>query len=210
MENSFVLLHDKERSLAAQRAFYSLQGAGLHYGGVDPHVAAKLYSVGVRTLLTYGCEALHLSDPTLRSLESMQGKLVKAFLGLRKSSRTSPLLSALKIPSIRCSVGYSSLSLLRSCLLHRSNASLFHLQALMCKGSQYGSTLASRATAFAKERGINIIKYVLDCTYFRRVNTLKHLGDYQCNGIVDSIKMYLDEFNFDGARDMVQMLVNSY
>ena len=53
--------HTANRVNAAQRAFYGLQGAGLYYGGVHPHVATKLYSVGVRTILTYGCEALYPS-----------------------------------------------------------------------------------------------------------------------------------------------------
>ena len=146
----------------------------------------------------------------MRSLMSMQGKLIKAFLGLRKSSHTTPLLSALKIPPIRLSTGYSSLSLLRSSLLHRSNATPFHIHALMSKGNQYRSTLASRAMTFAEERVINLIKYVFDCTYFRRVNSSKHLNVFQTYGIIDSVKMCLDDYHFDGARDLVQMLLNSF
>ena len=117
--------HIHRRTTAAQKAHYSLQGAGLHFGGVSPSVSTKIFDVGVRTVLTYGCHSLHISRRSLKQLETAQGKLVKAFLGLHKFSRTSPLLRALKIPTAAESIALSSLKLLRSCILHTSNATAF-------------------------------------------------------------------------------------
>lgn len=52
--------HINRRTQAAQKAFYGLQGAGLSFRGLHPRVSAHLYTVGVSTILTYGCEAIHV------------------------------------------------------------------------------------------------------------------------------------------------------
>ena len=104
--------HVKKRIQSAQKAYYGLQGAGLCLKGLRPYVAARLYSVGVRTVLMYGCEAINLNKKSQKLLESTQGKLVKAFIGLRKTSYTTPIINALKIPSPSTSVPLSSLELL--------------------------------------------------------------------------------------------------
>jgi hypothetical protein len=52
--------------------------------------------------------------------------MVKSFLGLRRSSRNTPLLSALKTPSITDSLACSAKNLLRSCLMHNSRATDFY------------------------------------------------------------------------------------
>lgn len=44
-------LHIERWVQDAQRAFYSLQGAGLHYEGVELVIAVKMYSFSVRSLL---------------------------------------------------------------------------------------------------------------------------------------------------------------
>ena len=86
------------------KAFYSLQGAELSFQGLDPPVATRLYSVGVSTILTYGCEALPIAPPIFRQLQVQQGKLIKSFLGLRRCPRTTLLERALHMPSVS---GYS-------------------------------------------------------------------------------------------------------
>ena len=118
--------HVNKRMQAAQKAFYSLQGAGLSFKGLDPRASAHLYSVGVSTILLYGCEAVHIVPASLRQLQVQQGKLIKSFLGLKKFSRTSPLERALYIPSVGDAVGFASLKLFKSILLYPSKASSFY------------------------------------------------------------------------------------
>ena len=37
--------HTGSRKMATQRAFYSLQGAGVNYGGVQPETAVNIYTM---------------------------------------------------------------------------------------------------------------------------------------------------------------------
>jgi hypothetical protein len=73
-------VHVERRTSSAQKAFYGLQSAGLHFQGVDPHVSAKLYSVGVKSVMMYGAEAIALSQSNIKALATLQGKMVKSFL----------------------------------------------------------------------------------------------------------------------------------
>ena len=198
--------HANERIRAAQRAFYSLQGAGLHFHGLDVHVAAKLYSVGVRTILTYGCEAIAMSRSNLTKLESTQGKLIKTVLGLRKFSRNSPLLKALNVPLIEKTVAFNSLNLLRSCIRHHSNATCFYSSLLLSPASTSGlNTLVNRCATLVPN--LNFIDLVFNNSYLNAMK--KSLYSYDCDGLVDSIRILLVDYN-EGARSMVQYLVNAF
>lgn len=198
------LLHVEQRIKAAQKAFYSLQGAGLCYGGVKPDVATHLFLVGVRTVLTYGCEAIHLSPSCIKKMESAQGKLVKAFLGLRKWSHSSPLLRALSIPSISQTLAHRSLSLLRSNLVHSSHAAGFYCYLLQ---STSVNTLVNRAHTVMQNHNINFFYFVLNSAYCKSVKSM--LFFREDNGIVDSIRTLLSDYN-ELTRDVVQMLVNPF
>ena len=197
--------HTDRRVLSAQKAFYSLQGAGLCHKGVDPSVASHLYSVGVRTVLLYGCEALHLSRRCLKKLETCQGKLIKSFLALRKSSDNSPVLQALGIPTVSASIGHSSLNLLRSSILFNSNATRFYCH-LLSHPNLCSSLLVSRCHKFLQNCEIDFTSFVFNHDYYMSV---KSAAAEEADGLSDSIKMLLTDYN-DSARDIVQMLVSSF
>jgi hypothetical protein len=59
--------HVQHRIGAAQRAFHGLQGAGLNFDGLELEDSARLFSVGIRTVLLYGCETLHMRKSTLKN-----------------------------------------------------------------------------------------------------------------------------------------------
>ena len=205
LKNDLGEAHIHRRVQAAQRAFYSLQGAGLHFGGLAPEVAADLYSVGVRTVLLFGCEAIHAKTSTLKKLESAQGKFVKSILGLPKHSKNTPVVSALKIPSIRQSVGLSCMKLLRSCILHHSNASAFYTH-LLCNPSHVSpQSLVSRALTHAKELNVDFIKFLFNDQYYRLNSKVVCPSD----GISDSIQTLLLDFNAS-ARDLIKMLSSPF
>ena len=90
----------------ANKAFYTLQGAGLNTLCVSPETASHVYQTAVRSSLTYGCAAINISDRNLKLLDSWQGKFVKTILGIPYSSRTTPILQSL-----------GELDLLQQCLL---------------------------------------------------------------------------------------------
>jgi hypothetical protein len=119
--------HAQRRIGAAQRAFHGLQGAGLHFGGLEPALCAEVFSVAIRPILLYGCEGVHLKPASLKKMESSQGKLAKSFLGLPNFCHNTPLLTALGLPSVGQSVGLAALKLLRSTILFPSLATRFFL-----------------------------------------------------------------------------------
>jgi len=203
--------HTERRIQAAQKAFYMLQGAGLHFKGVDPDVAIKIYTTGVRTVLIYGCESVHICKSKLKELEKTQGKLVKSVLGLTKHSHNTPILQALNVDSISKTIGVSSLNLLRSCLLYSSNATRFYSRLLYCDHKYSEKTLVGRARDFARVHDIDVLRYILD-TQYKNVTTrdLKKGIAHGCDGTIDSIRMLLDNYFVDGARDIVQLLVASF
>jgi hypothetical protein len=190
--------HSERRIGAAQRAFHGLQGAGLHFGGLDPPVAGKLYCTGVRSTLLYGCEAMHIKNTLLKKIETTQGKMIKSFLGLPHSSRNTPLFSALSIPSTRLSIALSSLNLLRSCLLYPSLASHFYLYLL--SGSSFCSnTLVNRCSIFAQEFDFNFMK----CLFFKcKSKSLECPAD----GVADSLKFLFLNYN-SCAKELCKQLL---
>ena len=61
------------RASKANRAFYSLQGAGLNCNGVSPETALHIYKTAVRSSLTYVCAAVNISSNNLKVLDKVQG-----------------------------------------------------------------------------------------------------------------------------------------
>ena len=62
--------HCDSRMRSAQRAFYSIQGTGLCYKGVDAKVAINKFQTAVQTTLTYGCDNIFISRTALNRLDS--------------------------------------------------------------------------------------------------------------------------------------------
>jgi len=143
-------------------------------------------------------------------LEKTQGKLVKAILGLNRYSHNTPILQALKADNIAVTVGINSLNLLRSCLMFPSNASLFYARLLHCNDKSVDKTLISRAKRFALEHDIDVLRYVLDTKYKSSVVHDLRRSSVGQDGLVDSVRMLLDNYYVDNARDMLQLLVASF
>ena len=113
-------LHTESRIRASQKAYFSLQGSGLHKK-LDPQTALSVYNAAVRTPLLYGCLSVKLLKTNLKSLDKQQAKQIKCMLGLNLNrSHTTPLLEALK------TIFKQSLDLLRRCFLNNSNARSFY------------------------------------------------------------------------------------
>ena len=198
--------HVARRIKAGQKAFYGLQGAGLHYDGIAPAISAKIFNIGVNTVLTYGCQSVHLTRKHLRSMVTAQGKLVKSFLGLRKTSRTTPLLDALNIAPAENSIGISSFSTLRSSMLYSSNAKNFY-SFLVCQPIfKTAKTLVARAFTYARENAIDFSQFLFSQSYF---NEKRRISFNSMDGIVDSIKVLLHDYCSE-SRNLIQLLVNPF
>jgi hypothetical protein len=200
--------HTESRIKATQKAFYSLQHAGLHFKGCKPEVASHIFSMGVQTVLLYGCEAVYINKSNLKHLQSTQGNLTKAMLGLRRSSRTTPLLKALNIKDVSSVVHIQGANLLRSCLLYKSKASMFYSR-LLCKMGQNDKalTLVHRSNSYFNDNGFNLLRYLMNDKYRYSINKeLKCWVPDGQDGLIDSIRSLCTNFD-NHARDLLQGLV---
>ena len=66
--------HCDSRVRSSNKAFYSLQGAGLNKHGVDPKVAFHIYNTAVKSTILYGCESINISKLNIKKLEICLGK----------------------------------------------------------------------------------------------------------------------------------------
>ena len=114
LDNSRGSSHKVARLSAAQRAFYSLQGAGIKYRGVSPTTACKIYTTAIQSVLTYGCSTVFLTKSSLNELNTLQGKNIKTVLGLNHNVRSTPLMEALDIPSVSTRTDIGALNLLKA------------------------------------------------------------------------------------------------
>lgn len=202
LHNNKVSTHTEKRVVSAQKAFYGLQSAGLHFRGVEPRVSAKLYCVGVRTVLMYGAEAVALSQADIKKLQKTQGMLVKAFLGLHRFSKNTPLLSALRIPSIIDSLAASSIGLLRSCLLYPSRATSFYTQLLLQNSAFKCQNLMKRCFSYSAD-------FKLCDIFYDSFKPHKNFYIPGSDGFIDSVCSLLNDYTQD-SRTLLQLLVSPF
>ena len=199
--------HTQSRIKAAMRAFHSLQHSGIHYNGASPDVAAHIYRVGIQTILSYGCETLHLNVTNLKQLQSAEGKIVKAFLGLYRSSHTSPLLDALNITPVRKLIALQGLNLLRSSMINAA-AAKFYLSLITEKKHWSKNTLVHRIHTLNGD--IDTTRYIVNNDYCSRVkHMLKLKTPDGASGITDTIREQFTHYN-DGARTIVNSIVSAF
>ena len=193
---------------SAQRAFYSLQGAGLCYKGVDTKVAINIFQTAVQTTLTYGCDNIFISRTALNRLDSFQAKLLKSILGLGKQSRTTPLLCAMKVAPVSHILSLHSLDLLTSCLYSNSQCGVLYKYMMSNTGSSFLSkTLLGRVHKFSQDKNFSVTKCVLNNAY--RLSVKRQLSSTTPSGVdgfVDSIRNIIDNYTCDNRKLLYNLL----
>jgi hypothetical protein len=71
------------------------------------------------------------------------------------------------------------------------------------------NSLISRAHSFALKTDVNFTSFVLNDGYAKSC-ALKNRVSFNDDGLVDSIRAILDNYNCHGARDILQLLVNAF
>ena len=205
LSSSKVSDHKNNRLSAGQRAFYSLQGAGLKFGGVSPYTACRIYKSAIQSVITYGCSAVYMTKSDLKELDTLQGKQLKSVLGLHRSSRTTPLLGAMNILPVSTLIMKESLGLFKSCLKSSSVTKNFYSVILaQCQmDNNLYKTLAGRVLTFLRNTDISLCDFLLH----------KNLKNIFCPntpcGIIDTVKFLLNNYDCDN-HSLLQMLLKSY
>ena len=139
--------HVAKRSSACNRAFYSLSSAGILSHGLRPSVKAYLWRSVCSSTLLYGNEAIAVSTADMKTMESLQGCLVKRSLGIGKRSHHSALLTALGIPSVKETLRDRAFGLHESILQTHSlsrELHLFIMASYLATGVRIPGTLTDR------------------------------------------------------------------
>ena len=97
----FIKSYWKEKLKSTVQSFYSLHGVGLRPFGMSPLTMAKIYRIYCQPKCLYGLEMLYISQTTLRELNTTQASLIKMNLKVSKYAKSSPILDALRIESIK-------------------------------------------------------------------------------------------------------------
>ena len=202
------------RIRAGNKAYYSLQGAGLNAYGVTPQTALHIYNTAVRTCLTYGCAAINISPKYLKEIDITQGKHIKSLLGLNYHARTTPLLEAVQIQSISKTIESMTLDLFKTCWLSDSATKQFYGYLLNsyknCDNRYIHNTLFQRCLSVCERHDINLFKYVFNPTCAKYCKQkLKAKVQNGNNGLIDSIRNCLDHYNADN-RTVLKLLLRSY
>ena len=188
--------HMESRISAANKSYYGLQGAGLCKDGLSPQISAYIYNTTVRNSLTFGCDSIFITKGNLATLDKLQGKHLKAMLGLSFNCHTTPLLQALGIDPCSVSISLSALDLLRSSLSSSAATSNFYGYLLKCKNPKIKNTLIGRCRAICENFNIQMYKYILNSEYAVTVKkTCSHNILSGVNGIVDTVRTLLTDYD---------------
>jgi hypothetical protein len=193
-------VHVENRISAANRAFYSLQGAGLYQHCVSPYLAAHVYSTAVRSGLMYGCHTINLSISDLTILMKAQAKYMRAVLGLRPFCHITPVLPVFGINKISATIAISLLDLLRTNLRSSSATAGFYQYLLQGDPHLHCKTLVSRALKFCSPSGIDILSYMVDDAYREKQKCYINTKDL-CNnrGLIDSLCNIFNNYDNNNA-----------
>ena len=202
--------HAQSRISNANKAFFSLQGAGLYKDCVSPCTAFHIYNTAVRSGIVYGCSSIYMSKKNLKTLETAQAKHIKSILGVGYRTHTTPILCAIGIPTVSQSVSIATLDLLRANVLSDSSTSKFYT-FLLTKSHDSGKTLVGRSYLYANDNNINIVKYVFNNAYRTRIkNNLSLPIPVGINGMVDTVRsLIFTDFN-QRNRQLLNNVLKAY
>ena len=119
--------------------------------------------------LVYGCESIYMNKKSLKLLDTVQAKHLKAILGLNYFTYNKPLLKAIGIDFISNSVLISSLELFRMNILSSSATSDFYKFMLKCSPMHSEKSLLDRARSCCVKANINMILYMFNDAYRNRM-----------------------------------------
>ena len=141
-------------------------------------------------------------------MDKIQSKYIKAVLGLRNQCRNTPILQALRVTTVSRSIQMSYLSLLRSCVLSKSNTGVFYCVMLeSSRNKAISRTLMGRAFAFAQCNKIDLYKYIFSDHY--QITTMRQSKLFipdGASGIVDSVRYIMCNYNNENKKLLGQLL----
>ena len=209
--------HDKAKchilshNVASQKAFYSLQGAGLKFQGISPELLTSVYHTAVTSILSYGCSSVYMSKSDFKFLDTIQGKHIKCMLGLKFSSRSTPLLRSLAVLPVSTVIMIDALNLYKSCLSSSSSAGNFYKMLLLNPYNKKAErTLMGRVLSYINNTGLDFISYLCNNNYVENFKQSQIVHN-DLDGLCDSIRLLVFNGKYDNSsRALLQNLLNTF
>ena len=120
-------------------------------------------------------------------------------------------MKALRVKPISQVINMFSLNLFRSCIMSNSSTSSFYSYLYHVRNGKYvGKTLIGRVMEFCRAENIDIMKYVINDDYMKRVkHDLSKPVQDGVDGIVDSLR-YMFRSYTPYNRNMTQYLLKLF
>ena len=94
-----------------------------------------------QSVLSYGCEAIYLTERNMVDLDTLQARLIKRILGIGGTYRTTALLQALNVQKMCNIIDFNNVLLFRNIMNNNSAARIFNMNLLSnkikCKGTLF-------------------------------------------------------------------------
>lgn len=201
--------HADNRIKSSRRAYYALQGCGLHPQGLAPETVTHLWSAAVRPVLLYGSHCTYLKPSAVREMQKTQAQLLKVALGVRKHCHSSMLMDALKLEDVQTLINIARLRTLKSAIQSESRASNFFAfclcQHLMGKACDPKGTIVQSST-ICKDAGLSLQHVLLDP--YSSLLPL-HKKPVINDGVIDSIRQLLQFYSQSNCA-LLNVLLRSY
>ena len=186
----------------------------MHYKGLvyvsmilAPILSLTSIPPAIRPVLLYGLECIYQCKTVINDAERLQSKLLKSGLGLKKCSRTSPLLQALKIQRISKSAKIQELVLFKSMFLSSSRTYQFYKYILSqhMLGVKYShKSIVARVLNTCNENDISLVKYVCDDSYLKSKKFA--MKRFHADGVADSVAFLFSQS--PGSQSSSQTMIN--
>ena len=118
-------VHTHNRINASKKAFYSLKSAGLCSPYNDIDTVSYVYKAAIRPVLLYGLNCINITNKGWQEIDKCQSRILKSALHLHKFCRSSPILKAMKICTVKEVVELHTLDLAKAVFCNNSRARLF-------------------------------------------------------------------------------------
>ena len=203
--------HILSRNVASQKAFYSLQGAGLKFQGISPDLLTSVYRTAVTSILSYGCSSVYMSKSDFKFLDTIQSRHNMCMLGLKFSSRSTPLLCSLAVLPISAVIMIDVLNLYKSCLSSSSSAGNFYKTLLLNPYNKKAErTLMGRVLSYIDNTGLDFISYLCNNKYVENFKQSQIVHN-DLDGFCDSIRLLVFNGKYDNSsRALLQNLLNTF
>ena len=193
----------KSKFRNVQKSIFSLSFLGLKPGGISPFLQSFIYKTFCLTQFTYALETTTLHTSTRDYLNTSQNNLIRQIIGLDKFCHISNVLKSLKIFNFEQLYIFCKLSFLRS--LQNNEISLYIFNTI--KENQFSKKSKSfkQDILLIEKTFLTSIDSVLSKPN-QFIKSLKGIFDEE-NGLVDSIKLCLENFKNPRFRLMLKNLI---